>query len=427
MFAGAVKVTINPPSGTPLAGYLADRRLERIHDPLYARILVLKDHADNWFVLVTLDVVAVDHHYVQTIRQAIEKKYQIPAKQIMVHATHTHSGPGGLIQEHSVNWQAFSKIWGPYQKSLVSKQHQQILLGVRQAIQRLEPCTIYYAHGEAKGIGANRISPKRKYDPQLQLVTIELASGKHIVLYHFACHPTVLHAENLQGSADFPGYTNKHIELDETVELAIFINGPSGDISTRFTRRESSFAEAKRLGEKLAEQVTSLFTKKQKLVTSALHFQTIPLNVSLRVMDSSETITEQLRQVEEKYQQAKEEGLPTAIQRELISQMEGLRVTKNLQQQLAGITSVSTEVQIVQLKPLSFVALPGEVFSSSGENMLRKISPEPCLILGNTNDYIGYIVPKEVMTGNHYEASMTLLDHYTDSHLIDTVIHALND
>ena len=52
-------------------------------------------------------------------------------------------------------------------------------------------------------------------------------------------------------SADFPGIARREIEQTSGVP-SVFFNGAAGDVSTRFTGPESSFAEVGRFGHLLA-------------------------------------------------------------------------------------------------------------------------------------------------------------------------------
>ena len=52
--AGVGKTDITPPLGTPLRGYYYERLASNVHDPLFARALVIKD-GKNTLVLVIVD------------------------------------------------------------------------------------------------------------------------------------------------------------------------------------------------------------------------------------------------------------------------------------------------------------------------------------------------------------------------------------
>lgn len=411
MYFGAAKTVMNPPIGTHLSGFPVERACTGIHDSIHAKVLAIGEHTAD-MLIISLDVVGIDAEYVRELREKIEERYSVPAENILVHATHTHSGPGGTIRETSVVWKAF-KHWMPYNRELVLNQHEKILQAVRDAIETLEPCTIFYGSGLVEGIAANRISPERHYKPELQVLEFRTVSGKRSIVYHFACHPTILHADNLDVSADFPGAASSYLEAEEDVEVALFLNGPSGDVSTRFTRRQTSFDEVNRIGQILADKVVDVLNKKVQIHSSECISRNLKLELNIRSFDSHELMQWRLEELRNAFKEAQSSNFLQAELRRMESEIEGASASIQLSSKLRDIASVETEVQIIRLGDLYFIGIPGEMFYESGQKINdafgMKNSTEHILMLGNTNDYIGYIVPRPYYESNSYESSMTLL------------------
>jgi hypothetical protein len=90
--AGCSKVNITPPVGVKLIGSYG-KPSDSILDELYAKALVLNDGK------TTLAIVSVDLLYspleeiTNPVRDIIKEKTGIPAQNVLVCATHTHSGP----------------------------------------------------------------------------------------------------------------------------------------------------------------------------------------------------------------------------------------------------------------------------------------------------------------------------------------------
>jgi len=77
-----------------MAGY-GDRLLAvstGVHDPLMAKALILKDN-DTGLAIVTMDLIGAPFKSVDVIKEAIRDKLGID--QVMLLASHTHSGPEG--------------------------------------------------------------------------------------------------------------------------------------------------------------------------------------------------------------------------------------------------------------------------------------------------------------------------------------------
>ena len=95
--AAAAKVDITPDLRTErvlLAGFGATgRRPSGVHDPLYARLLVLREGGDI-VALAGLDLLGFEHNDVADLRR--RAGYDVPVRSLFVSATHTHSGPDTL-------------------------------------------------------------------------------------------------------------------------------------------------------------------------------------------------------------------------------------------------------------------------------------------------------------------------------------------
>ena len=89
---GTAAVTITPPLGTPMAGYLSPRRSEGVLDDLYAKATVLDDGKTK-VALVTCDLIGLSRPVVVAARRIIAEETGIPADNVMISATHTHNGP----------------------------------------------------------------------------------------------------------------------------------------------------------------------------------------------------------------------------------------------------------------------------------------------------------------------------------------------
>src|SRR5438105_3088118 len=89
---GAAAVTITPPPGTPLAGYYSARGARAVLDDLYSKALVLEANGSK-VALVVCDLISLPRRTVLEARRRIEKETQIPGSQVMISATHTHTGP----------------------------------------------------------------------------------------------------------------------------------------------------------------------------------------------------------------------------------------------------------------------------------------------------------------------------------------------
>src|SRR5437870_11257900 len=89
---GAAQVKINPPPGSPLAGYYHPRAADGVLDDLHSKALVLDDGSTR-VALVVLDLISTTRPLTEKAREEIEKIAGVKGGHVMISATHAHTGP----------------------------------------------------------------------------------------------------------------------------------------------------------------------------------------------------------------------------------------------------------------------------------------------------------------------------------------------
>src|SRR5437870_4854383 len=133
---GAAAVVITPPAGTPLAGYYETRISEGAHDDLYAKALVS----------MPLNVAA-------EARRIIEKNTGLTSEQVMISATHTHTGP---ILPGRTARETADGPGGNLAQEFVQELPAQIAASVKQAMEKLAPAKGSAAIGHEDKLSFNR-------------------------------------------------------------------------------------------------------------------------------------------------------------------------------------------------------------------------------------------------------------------------------
>src|SRR5688572_2122137 len=92
--AGTARARITPERPVFMAGYDArDKPFEGFEADLYAKALVLEDADGRRAVLITADLIGFSAPVAEEISAAIRKKAGFERKQILLNASHNHSGP----------------------------------------------------------------------------------------------------------------------------------------------------------------------------------------------------------------------------------------------------------------------------------------------------------------------------------------------
>jgi hypothetical protein len=210
---GAAKVDVTPATNALPQNY------QGILDHIYSRAIVI-DNGSATAALITVDAGGVQDAIWQAVTKQLESELGIPAKNVLLTATHSHSVPGQPA--------------GPYTQKIVES--------VRLAKQRLAPARIGYGTGVSYiNVNRNIIDPKTKRwwegpnyegpsDKTVAVIKFESLSGEPLaVYYNYAMHGVAAGQLDLV-SGDAPGTTSKYIEdsFDDKV-VALWSSGAAGD------------------------------------------------------------------------------------------------------------------------------------------------------------------------------------------------------
>jgi neutral ceramidase len=101
LYVGAAEIDITPPVGYRMAGYFNERLSTGIHDPLHAKAIVLQQGRQR-LALVSCDLVGVSLSQTTNARARASQLTGIPVSNIVICATHSHTGPlfDGPLREY---------------------------------------------------------------------------------------------------------------------------------------------------------------------------------------------------------------------------------------------------------------------------------------------------------------------------------------
>lgn len=399
LFASAVQIDITPPVGTPLEGYGARVGVSQgVHDPLYAQILLLKS-GEAQIALLCLDLLGVGLGFTHRVRDAIEKAIGVPGEGILLAPSHIHSGPAGYIEE--LPGFPFSK-----DSELQSIAVRQLAGAALWASQELQPARLGVGKGLVEGIGRNRNDPEHgPMDDELILLRVDDSDGRPIaVVMNYGCHPTVLSHRNLLISADFPGAARATLNKIFPETVFLFTNGASGDVSTRFTRREQTFNEVDRMGNILAGEVLKVMSSVATESQGDLVGQVEQVKLPIRPFPPIEEAESTLHQLETQLQELKDSGASHGDIRIATTRVQGAAIQVELKKALEGRKHIETELQVLKLGPTVLIGLPGEPFVRIVLELKAKSSTPYTAVVSYANDEVGYFPDIQSYQAGTYEA-----------------------
>jgi hypothetical protein len=387
-----------------VAGYGMNRRATGVHDPLYARCVVLAHHRQR-VAIVSVDLVGLQYPAVKAIRARLPE-----IDYVLVSSTHNHEGPDVI------------GIWGrgPFHRGVddayVATVVERVGQCVKQAAGKLNPVTAEYGTAEDESLLADTRLPIVK-DGVLRVVKLDGAAGSRAagnkaagsaagLIVQWNCHPESLGPRNKLLTADFPWATIRALEKRYGCPV-VYLSGAVGGLMTHPERikgsdgrelSEGSYEYAERYGAEVAALAG-------KAVDAAQPLSLVPMTVSAR------TIAVPVRNA--LYRAARGFG---------VIQREGLVWTGDFQLPGEPMTpetadkesAVESEVAYLRLGELHVACIPGELYpelvygkfenpAAAGvdfpdaplEPTIAELMPGPkWLLVGLANDELGYILPR---------------------------------
>lgn len=394
--AGTGTQVINPPIGTSLGGYFHDRVSTAIHDDLLAKALVLDDGATQ-VAIVVCDILRVMRREVEKARELASAATGIPAANIMISATHTHTGP-----ETHPNKQV------PVNESYLAELPQMIADSVIRAHADLCPASLRLGEEYEDRIAFNRrfrmadgsvvfnppkqaegiIGPDGPTDPQLNVLRVDGEDAKPVaIIANYAMHPDVMGGSEI--SADFPGGTSRIASsLYESQPMVVYMQGACGNINQRDIfdpANQKGPEEVTRLSRVLAGKIVAASETAVPIVGE-------PLGVCTRILEILyHPLTDELRAKAAETLKLPNPGTFERVQAERIESY-----------QLDGKTA-SVEVQTIGVGETAFVGVPGEYFVEYGLS-IKEWSPfAQTFIAELANGTFGYIPTQDAFFPGTYE------------------------
>ncbi len=221
--AGFAEADITPEVGGAhpvyMAGFGQNRVAAKVHDPLFARAVVLK-HDGRKVALASVDLVGFFNPNVLRVREALPG-----FTYVLVSSTHNHEGPDTL------------GLWGPnpfqsgVDKAYLKRVEEKIVQAVKAADAAAKPASAVLGTARAPELLHDAREPYVKHD-ELTAVLFRDAGGKPAgLVVQWNCHPETLGSKNTELSADFVGYTVKHL-ADKHRCPVVYLTGTVGGLMT---------------------------------------------------------------------------------------------------------------------------------------------------------------------------------------------------
>jgi len=411
--AGIARYDITPSLPMYLLGYPHFERISTgVHDPLYATALYLNDET-RAVIFISVDVLMLAHTTIRACREIISRQTDVPAGSILISTTHTHSAPVTIEQ---LAFRGDTLVPG-VDPAYLAQVKDGIIAAAVGACQGAAPASAAFTNAQVEGVGGNRHDSQGARDPQVGLLVLrQVQTGTPLaVSLVYSMHPTVLHEDSKLITADFPGFTRAALEAELPNARVIYHTGPCGNQSPRYHVSAQTFAEAERVGKRLAEEVMRVISRLQEQdFTSNVPLAAVQAFVELpgRTFPPVPEVEARLQAAVAHHQQLIRAGAPHGPVRtaevDVFGAEEAVVLAKaQASGEIAELRRQYTpvEVQVIRVGPAVYVGLPGELFVEYGLAIKQQADMPASVISLANGELQGYIVTPDA---SGYEASFSL-------------------
>jgi hypothetical protein len=394
---------ITPKVGAQMPGGFFKRTGKGIRDKLLAVACVITDGTTP-VALVGIDTLFITRPTVDAARRAIAKATKIPGDNVLIGASHTHSGgpiatclgcdadPEYLEQVAKAIASAVTDAWnslhasevgiGTGTENAISFNRRFLMRDGREITHPGKPGTPH--HKEI-------VEPAGPIDPEVGVLAVRSAGDKPKItgiVLNFACHSTVVGGD--QFSADYAGYLRKHLKAHygDTVPV-VFLLGPCGDITqvdNQSTAVEFGPDYANMMGLKLAGatiRTIGRMTWLKDVLTAA----------------TTETATVAIRPEPDADRERPAFGLGSGNDIEQAYANE----RKLVAEERKKTPKIACEVQAVRIGTLGIVTNGAEYFCEYGIRIKRASQAPVTWVVTLANEWIGYVPTAQAFVGGGYE------------------------
>jgi hypothetical protein len=436
MKAGISEVSITPEQSLRVAGMLNPPRAQGTQWPLYARSFVFAGEQAT-LAIVVLDNLMLAPALIPGFRAAITQGCGLAPEHIMITCTHTHRAPfAAALMDEEIDFE------------YVDWMQAQAALGVRRALDSLQPSRLKVAHIPAPGWTFNRRQVYRSEhygeqvgtqgpqktpaflrnegpeDNELKILLVESESGACLGgLVNFACHATVMGGEPVY-SADYAGPLTEAL-AGHYGGIFGFLQGAAGNLwaidTSQFTdtlaRDYMGPEHALSMGRALAGKAIQSLETGQPLqgerVGAASTVLSIPQRKVMRVqvelaqdyLEGPHTAIDQQEFTRQIYNHDytfynNDPAVQAWFARETIGMWEWQRRTGLRQPEEA------VEVQVMRLGDCALVGLPGEIFTEFGLQIKARSPFKETFVIELANGWHGYVPTREAFEHGGYETRL---------------------
>lgn len=367
-----------------------------IHDPLSARAMYLDDDGRRSLWLHA-DLVGFTRELVVEVKQALGESLGLRPPEIVISATHTHSGPATIRLINAGNYDA------RYVERL-----RKALLDVAVAAQHsLEPTEMLVAEGHCSLAVDRRGKASAHADPRVGVIAWRRNDGSlAAVLANYPIHHVAMRADNRLISADMAGRAAATASARLPGRpLVLLTNGACGNlnppsVTSEFIQRNKSlptFEQMEQWGDQIADAIVAAASSAEPASEPRIRSTLSGFDIRLQGFDAGRILE---RAAKLRLVHAEETGYVADRYRDAIDVWERTMIAKIAKPGWAP--AIPMDVQLVRFGETMWVCVGAEVFSVMADELRNRLG-EKLYVVGYANGDAGYLAPSAAYDEGGYE------------------------
>lgn len=377
--AGAAATQLKADDSMVIGGGIGPGKAVGQEGELRASALVLESPNGERAALVACDVLMIQRDILDRAARRIEKETGIPFDHVLINATHTHHAPTTVTVHGYKREEAFTR-----------HVEDRIVQATVAASRRSAPAEFLFRRGEESSVGKNSrlllgdgtiywvgsyqdaVRPTGPFDPDLPVLAFRRpGDGFEAILFNHSTHTIGTHKPGVR-SPSFYGLAAQEIEKDKGGTV-LFFEGASGSTHNLDVKAvEATY--------RIKQAIEDALGKAR--VRKLDHIRAARKEVTLRI-----------RRFDEEKAQREVESYCTKRIPDANAARSVVEVFRSMRKELAPHQGEErkTWVQAVVLGDVALVGVPGEYFTTLGQEIKRRSPYRDTFVFELANDYVGYI------------------------------------
>ncbi|MGK0359770.1 MAG: hypothetical protein ACI9U2_002076 [Bradymonadia bacterium] len=399
---------------------------QRVHMHPDFRAVVFEAGAGNRLYLVRLDTIGVTANIRRALVARLEARYGpgIDDK-LIVAASHTHSGPGRVIDKPL--WRVIADPFFPeYHDRVVDDLEATVV----EAVDGLEPAQVGYAVASTTDVHSDRrCANPEETDPDFPILKVANMVGETqaLILFH-TVHSTAVGMDQYSLSQDVSGGIEAKVaeRFDDDV-FVMFVNGAAADMrpgSPPFEREADvpewprDYEKCEAVGRAAADAVMSVVDTVDLKAEGVLHSRTARVPINRTALGYADGVF------------PFEHGAVycgAGLEDRCLGEEPHANLLVGCIAFPDALNSAPTQAPLTvgQIGDLSFITTPGEFSVSLGRRAaeaMQAVTGQRTVVFGYAQEYTGYSLGEEDWRQGGYESSGALWGPRQGDYLADSII-----